>query len=153
STFNTGCGIYVDSNASNAFTLTGGTINLNNGAAINVHGQESTSGGTVSPNTVYQNQAAVADPFAGNLPAPTAAGTCTADPNFTDTGSHTLNAGTYCSITIKNGSITLNSGTYIITAGSFKQSGGTVDATSGVTFYFSQSSGNLVITGGTTKIT
>jgi len=147
----TGCGMYVNSDASNAFYLTGGTINLNNGVAIRVHGMESTTGGTVTPDNVYQNQPSFADPF-GSMTEPTPAGSCTTL-TFTDTGSHTIDPGTYCSIEVKNGSVTLNSGTYMITGGDFKQSGGTVTATSGVTLYFPETSGTLVVTGGTFSLT
>ena len=147
-TFSTGCGIYVNSNASNAFFLTGGTINLNNSAAINVHGQESTSGGTVSPNNVLQNQPSVSNPLSG-MTTPTPASPCIADPNLTS-GSKSITQGTYCSITVKGGSMTLGAGTYIISAGDFKNSGGTVDATAGVTIYFPASSGDLNVTSNNT---
>jgi hypothetical protein len=147
-TFTTGCGMYVNSNQSNAFFLTGGTVNLTGTAAINVHGLESTSGGTVSPNHVLTNQGSVSDPLSG-LTAPTPALPCTPFADLTS-GSQTINNGTYCSIAVKGGSLKLNAGTYIITGGDFKNSGGTVDATSGVTIYFPSTSGNLNVTSGNT---
>ncbi len=146
-TFSTGCGIYINSNASNAFFLTGGTINLNNSAAIYVHGQESTSGGTVSPNNVLQNQGSVGNPLSGSTPTP--ATPCTADPNLTS-GTRSITPGTYCSITVKGGSMTLAAGLYVISSGDFKNSGGTVDATAGVTLYFPASSGDLNVTSNNT---
>jgi hypothetical protein len=151
-TFSTGCGIYVDSNASNGFYLTGGTVNLNNSSALNIVGQESTSGGTVSPNNVKQNQPSMPNPLSG-MTAPTPSLPCTPDPNLT-AGPKTISQGTYCSITVKGGALTMNAGTYIL-EGDFKNSGGTVDATSGVTLYFPSSCSNtnsctLKVTSGNT---
>jgi hypothetical protein len=154
STFNTGCGVYVNSNANNAFFLTGGTINLNNGSAINVHGLESTSGGTVSPNNVLVNQPSVSDPFSG-LTAPTPAGSCNSSfSNITDGNNHTMNPGTYCSFLLKgSGTVTLSAGTYYM-EGNFQLNNGTVDATAGVTIYFwGSDSSNMVYSGGALNIT
>ena len=154
STFPTGCGVYINSNATNAFYLTGGTINLNNGAGIYVHGQEFTSGGTVSPNNVFQNQASVSDPFSG-LTAPTPAGTCDNSwSDITDNNNHTLGPGTYCSFLLKGtGTITLTTGTYYM-EGNFQVKNGTVDATAGVTIYFwGSDDSNMIYSGGALNIT
>ena len=69
--------------------------------------------------------------------------------------SFTIPSGTYCSITVKNGTGTI-SGTYIITAGDFKVSGGSVTtAAAGATIYFppSNTTGSLISSGGTTTLT
>ena len=151
-TFSTGCGVYVNSDATNAFYLTGGTLDLNNGAAINVHGQEYTTGGTVSPNNVNQNTGSVSDPMSG-LTVPSSTSPCSAAPVLT-AGTLTLYPGTYCSITVKGGALTMQPGTYVID-GIFKNSGGTVDASSGVTLYFAPNppnSSGLQVTSGNTMV-
>ena len=157
-TFSTSCGVFINSTSSTAFDITGGTVNLNS-AKANVHATSVSpwppSGGTVSPgiSSVLFGQNAVSNPISG-LTAPTASSPCILDPSITDSGTHTLNPGTYCTgITIKSGSIKLNAGLYYLTSGSFKVSGtntnSPVDATSGVTLYFPpSSSGTLSVTGG-----
>ena len=72
-TFSTGCGIYVNSNQSNAFFMSGGTLTLTSGAKVKVHGGFSTTGGTVSPSgSVLTSQSSVSDPMSG-MTAPTPA--------------------------------------------------------------------------------
>jgi hypothetical protein len=156
-----GCGIVVDSNASNAFNTTAhDALTLNNGASISVHGQwsDSTSGGCCTFNgggSVLQNQASVANPVSG-LTAPTPAATCTADPMVS--GAHAaLTPGTYCSISISNtgggsNALTLNPGVYIMKTGDFHQSGGIVNAL-GVTLYFPTTGGAINVTAGTFNLT
>jgi hypothetical protein len=154
-----GCGIEINSNASNALNTTGhNAITMNNGSNIVVHGQwsDSTSGGCCTFNgggSVEQNQPSFNNPISG-LTAPTPSLPCTADPNVS--GPHAaLNQGTYCSISISNTgngtALTLNPGTYIITSGNFHQSGGTVNAT-GVTLYFTSTAGGIDVTGGTLNL-
>jgi len=159
--FTLGCGILVDSNASNAMNTTGhNAIIENNGANITVHGQwsDSTSGGCCTFNgggAVLQNQPSVANPITG-LTAPTPAGTCTPDP-MVSAAHAALSQGTYCSISISNTgngtALTLNPGTYIMTQGDFHVSGGTVNA-NGVTLYFASSCQCAPdVTGGTFNLT
>lgn len=71
-----------------------------------------------------------------NLPTPTASTPCTADPKISG-GTVTLNAGTYCGITISgNATVTFNPGTYILAGGGLTaSSAGTTLTGTGVTFY------------------
>jgi len=160
--FTSACGIAVDSNASNAMNTTGhNAITMNNGANITVHGlwSDSTSGGCCKFNgggAVLQNQASFSNPVTG-LTAPTPASSCIADPGIS--AAHApLDPGTYCAISVSNtggGStaLTLNTGTYLMKTGSFKVSGGIVNATSGVTLYFPTTGGAIDVTGGTLNLT
>jgi len=126
----TSCGFYVDSNKSDAAYMSGGVLNLNNGANFIIHGQLSNGGGNIVPSgNVLQSQPAVANPFSG-MTAPTPAGNCITDPNISAGNNITLNPGTYCGLTISGGTnIYFNSGTYIIKTGSLTISGGTFSNT------------------------
>lgn len=111
------CDIYDDSSASNALTLTGsGSIT---GKAIGISGNYSKTGsGTISPAPVT-GMAPIADPLA-TLPAPTIpTGSCTGSSctqSFTGSTNHTLQPGTYTSISnTGSGTLTLAAGNYIIT--------------------------------------
>jgi len=153
--FTLGCGIAINSGASDALNTTAhNAITINNGAGVIVVGQwkDSTGhdaftfngGGSVKP-----NQPSFSNPVSG-LPVLTPAGACTADPNVS--GAHAaLSPGTYCKLSISNtgggaSALTLNPGLYIIN-GDFKVSGGIVNA-SGVTLYF-PTTGVFNVTGGT----
>jgi hypothetical protein len=145
------CGIFVDSNSSDALDVVGGAVVkttgvgvvgqavMNNGGAI-----ENTSGGSL---TISQNIAPVPDPLA-HITAPTVgsctytgtqnynAYTATQSPPYS--GKYVINPGVYCGgISISNGvSVTFNSGTYILAGGgmSLQAGGGTISG-SNVSFY------------------
>jgi hypothetical protein len=93
-----------------------------------------TGSGTIDPTPITGMDPA-ANPYA-NLPTPTPSTPCAADPHITG-GTVTLNAGTYCGITITgNATVTFNPGTYILSGGGFSAgSSGTTLTGSGVTFY------------------
>ena len=132
--------------------MTNGTVNLNNGSYLKIHGGYNMSNGSVNPMINMQtSQPAVADPFAG-MTAPTPSLPAHADPGSGTPG--IIPAGTYSSISINNGSWTLGSGTFIITAGDFKVNNGTVNtAAGGATLYFPNGSGNFNISNGTMNLT
>jgi hypothetical protein len=149
-TFSTGCGIYVNSNQSNAFFMSGGTLTLTSGAKVKVHGGFSTTGGTVSPSgSVLTSQSSVSDPMSG-MTAPTPAASCLTDPNITGGSGNVISPGTYCGITVKGGTNTqFQSGIYILKTGNLKISGGTFSSTApNVLFYIpaSNTTGKISIT-------
>lgn len=148
----TGCGIEVNSSSTSAAYMNGGNLTLSNNADLNVHGEFSQIGGTVSPSgNVKQNQASVTNPFSG-MTAPTPAGSCTANPNISGGNSNTISPGTYCGITISGGNnITFSSGTYILSSGSLTIDGGNFSTTAtNVLIYIpsTNTTGQINITGG-----
>jgi Flp pilus assembly protein TadG len=145
------CGIFDDSNNSDALDVVGGAVVkatgvgvvgqavINNGGAV-----ENTSGGSL---TISQNIAPVPDPLA-HITAPSV-GSCTysgtqnynaytAQQSPPYSGKYVINPGVYCGgISVSNGvSVTFNSGTYILAGGgmSLQAGGGTVSG-SAVSFY------------------
>jgi hypothetical protein len=150
-----GCGIDVDSSATDAVYLTGGSLGMTGGAGISVVGQSqngtshmSFSGG----GSLKTGQSVHGDPFAGKLTTPTPSGSCTPDPNYgSGTSNITIPSGTYCALTIAGGTGLTLSGTYIITQGSFKMTGGSASTASGgaMIYIASTSSGNINLTSGT----
>jgi hypothetical protein len=127
------CGIYVNSNASNAFRVQGSAVIKS--STIKVVGSSTISNNaTVTPNPTNGVSAAT-DPFA-NLPAPTVNG-CDVTGYQLSGGSDTLNPGTYCNgIKISGGTVTFNAGVYILRGIGLQLSGnGTVLNGSGVMFY------------------
>ncbi|WP_263365941.1 pilus assembly protein TadG-related protein [Edaphobacter bradus] len=124
-----GCGIVVDSNASNALNFTGASGTLSAGSVGVVGGATGhTSDSTPTP---ISGTAPVSDPLIGIATPPPYSG-CTAAPGGTLTGP-VNNAGTVCysgSVNINNAN--LAAGTYVFT-GDVTLSG-TVTGT-GVTFY------------------
>jgi len=145
------CGIFDDSNSSDALDVVGGAVIkttgvgvvgqavINNGGAV-----ENTSGGSL---TISQNIAPVADPLA-HITTPSV-GSCTysgtqnynaytAQQSPPYSGKYVINPGVYCGgISVSNGvSVTFNSGTYILAGGgmSLQAGGGTVSG-SNVSFY------------------
>jgi hypothetical protein len=150
--FSTGCGIYVNSNQSNAAYMTGGNLTLNSGADLTIHGGLSQSGGNITPSgNVKQNQPSVSNPFSG-MTAPTPANTCLPDPNISGGNSNTISQGTYCGITVSGGNnILFSSGIYILKSGNLTINGGNFSSTvTNVLIYIppSNATGAINITGG-----
>lgn len=142
------CGLVNDSGSSTALmansgaTLTAPTINihggmLDNGATIN----GSTSN---SPPNLTLNAAVQTDPLSSL--SPPSSGSCTYNNYLANSGSVTLNPGTYCGgMTFNSGvTVTFNPGTYVV-SGSVIMNGGVNATGNGVTFYFS--SGSLTMNG------
>jgi hypothetical protein len=128
------CGIYVNSNALDAFDVSGGATVTASG--VNVVGGTSISGGSTVTPTPTTGAAVAADPLA-NLPAPTYAG-CNKTSFTVSGGTATLDPGVYCGgITITGSSnVTFKPGNYILNGGGFtSSSSGTTLYGSGVFFY------------------
>ncbi|HWB85495.1 MAG TPA: pilus assembly protein TadG-related protein [Bryobacteraceae bacterium] len=150
--FTTGCGIYVNSNQSDAAYMVGGNLTLNNSSTLTIHGQLNQLGGNITPSgSVKQNQPSTSDPFSG-MTAPTVADVCQADPHISGGNTNNLNSGTYCGITVSGGNnITFNSGIYVLKTGNLTVNGGNFSTTAtNVLFYIpsSNSTGKINITGG-----
>ena len=150
--FSTGCGIYDNSNQSDAANMTGGNLGLNNGALLTIHGRLNQTGGNISPSgNVKQNQSSITDPMSG-MTAPTPDATCNPNPNITGGNSNTINAGTYCGISVSGGNnVQFNSGIYILKTGNLTISGGNFSSTTtNVLIYIpaSNTTGKINITGG-----
>ncbi len=114
------CGIYDDSNASDALTLTGsGSVSAK---SIGIAGNYSVTGsGSLTPNPPTTGIAPAADPLS-TLSAPSiASGTCTGtsaacNPSNSTTGNLPVSPGTYSSISNSgSGTVTLSPGNYVIT--------------------------------------
>ncbi|MGA3334082.1 MAG: pilus assembly protein TadG-related protein [Terracidiphilus sp.] len=110
------CGIYDDSNASNALQVVGsGSITAK---TIGIVGGYNNVGGHISPNPPTTGIAPAADPL--SLPAPTIpTGSCSGsacNPSNVGSGNMVLGPGTYTSISnVGSGTLTLTPGNYIIT--------------------------------------
>lgn len=132
---NAACGVAIDSSASNALNLNGGSVL--HADAIQVVGGYSGSGMTPTPIT---NAQPVPDPYV-NLPAPPASSAdCTAQTTNVhySGGTVTLNPGTYCGgIQISGGTtVTFKPGNYILLGGGLAVTGNGSSLTgSGVMFY------------------
>jgi hypothetical protein len=126
------CGVASNSSASNALAVNG-HVSVLDANSIQVVGNY-TSSGTVNPTPVTGGAAAM-DPFA-NLSPPTPSTPCIADPHISG-GTVSLNAGTYCGITISgNANVTFNSGTFILSGGGLHATSSNTTLTgTGVTFY------------------
>ena len=162
-----GCSVQVNSNASNAFTMSGGTFTANN---LNVGGGISKSGGTLTA-TQTLNAASVADPFAGLYSANSVssltnqscpAGNSNVHFNSTTTVTPPSTGQVYCGgLTVSSGTVTFQPGVYIIQGGNFNVSGGSLQGT-GVTIILtcgtppctsaSNNWAQMNLTGGTTSL-
>ena len=157
STINLNCGIVDDSSNSKGLETTGGSTQLI-ATNISVVGNYNASGGsTISP-TPTTGAKVVSDPLA-YLTAPTVPSTCTQTGYTLNSGTATIDPGTYCNgITVSGNSTTLylNTGLYILKGGGLKVQGGSniISKTGGVTFYNTSGAGfaykELVVSGGST---
>jgi Flp pilus assembly protein TadG len=156
--FTSGCGVTIDSSASNALLMSGGTLALTGGGNLSIVGNKSTSGGSITfggGGSLLTGQAGSGNPVSG-LTAPTPAGSCLADPGYSGSVNNiTVPSGTYCGITNSGSTGMILSGTYIMKTGSFIMSGGNMTtAAGGATIYFPPSnSGTIMISGGTLGLT
>ncbi len=156
--FTSGCGVTIDSSASNALLMSGGTLALTGGGNLSIVGNKSTSGGSITfagGGSLLTGQAAGSNPVTG-LTAPTPAGACLADPGYSGSVNNlTIPSGTYCGITNSGSTGMILSGTYIIKTGNFTMSGGNMaTAAGGATIYFPPAnSGTITISGGTLALT
>lgn len=130
------CGIWVNSNASDAiFQTSGATVNASPGPINVVGGVKQTGHAVMTPNPTTITP--FSDPLA-DMPLPTYSSGCTYT-NLKLTHSTTLNPGTYCGgISIAgndNDPVVFNPGLYVILGGGITMTGGTGATGSGVTFY------------------
>ena len=154
STVTTTCGVYINSNASDALETEGNPSSGNyyiRATSIAIVGHYQNNGqGTFSPMPVT-GQTAATDPLA-SLAAPTA-GSCTATNYNFSQGTTTLSPGTYCNgIHISGGNVTFSPGEYILEGGGLTiDSASTIVSGSGVSFYNTSNStysyGTLTISG------
>ncbi|NQU59497.1 MAG: pilus assembly protein [Rhodospirillales bacterium] len=97
-------------------------------------------------------QAATVDPYLAivTAPVPTDFDNCGSDGSNADGGDYvgpnaddTINPGVYCDIKFsrQNKTLTMNAGTYYIDRGDLTSTGGTIDATAGVTIVFGDNTG------------
>src|SRR3954469_20848950 len=133
-----GCSLYDNSSDSSALTV-GGSATVHADFVGVVGGVGSTSGITAT-NGIRTHISAVQDPYA-DVPAPTFSG-CDQN-NYSAHNTVTINPGVYCGgIGVNaNGVLTLNPGMYILDGGGLTINGGATVNGSGVTLFFTASSG------------
>ncbi len=144
------CGVYVDSNASNAVNTTGNA--LINAKSVSVVGGVNTSGGGTITGPISSGAATLNDPFSG-LQIPPFSG-CN-QTNFSTHGTVTINPGVYCGgINLGSHSVvTMSPGTYFLDQGSLTVGAQTTLTGTGVTIILTSSTGSnygtVSIVGGT----
>ena len=157
STINLNCGIVDDSSHSKGLETTGGSTHLIATNISVVGGYNASGGSTISP-TPTTGAKVVADPLA-YLTAPTVPSTCTFTGYTLNSGTATIDPGTYCNgITVSGNSTTLylNTGLYILKGGGLTVQGGSniISNAGGVTFDNTSGGGysykQLTISGGST---
>jgi hypothetical protein len=133
-----GCSLYDDSNNASALSV-GGSATVQTDFVGVVGGVGSTSGLTAT-NGIRTHISAVQDPYA-DVPAPIYSG-CDQH-NYTAKNTATINPGVYCGgIGVNaNAVLTLNPGMYILDGGGLTINGGATVNGSGVTLFFTSSSG------------
>jgi len=140
-TVNATCGIFVNSNNSDALDISGGaTVNS---SVIRVVGGYSITGGARSTPTPTSGATATADPFA-SLPNPSYSG-CDHTGFTTGGGStYTISPGVYCNgMNLSGGSkVTFQPGTYVINGGGVTMGGGAVVNGTGITIFNTASTGH-----------
>jgi hypothetical protein len=154
STLTTTCGVYDNSNATDALETEGNPSTGNyyiSASSISIVGHYQNNGqGSFNP-TPLTGQTAAVDPLA-SLAAPTP-GSCTATNYNWSQGNTTLSPGTYCGgIHISGGNVTFAAGQYIMLGGGLTiDSASTTVTGSGVSFYNTSSTsysyGTLTISG------
>lgn len=145
----TTCGVYVNSNNSDALDIEGNPPGGSGSPAISASsvaivgsgpGYHNGGQGTIVPSP-QTGQTAVADPLL-SLPAPSV-GSCTSQSGSISSGTVTLNQGTFCGgIHISGGTVTFSAGQYILDGGglTIDSASATVTGT-GVFFYNTVTSG------------
>lgn len=148
----TGCDVAANSNAADAFLMSGSSAGLSASCVYAVGGAVTTAGLSLNPCTATKTQAPVVrDPYA-NVPEPSAIGPCmnknVGSPNGTttltptDTQTSGVKSMRFCNGLDAKGTVNFSPGIYIIENGSLSFNGGDVNATAnvsligqGVTFY------------------
>ena len=144
------CGVYINSDHPDAAGVQGGTSCLDVPEIGLVGGMNYEGGSQECTSDYYGLMARVADPLMNTLQPPNLNDGLTARDAVSSSEGDvlTLDPGIYPDITITGGTVTLNPGLYVIDGGlmpgggNFTVNGGTVDGTSGVTFYLTNTSGD-----------
>jgi len=133
------CSLYDNSNNASAL-VNGGSATIN-AESVNVVGNISGGSGITTTNGVNVGVSAASDPYA-NVPEP-AVGACDYN-NKTYKTTVTIDPGVYCNgIQLNAGAVvTLNPGVYIIDRGSLQIAGGATFQGTGVTIFFTSSTGS-----------
>src|SRR5436190_11336275 len=133
-----GCSLYDNSNNSTALTV-GGSATVH-ADFVGVVGGIGSASGITATNGIRTHISPVQDPYA-DVPAPTFSG-CDQN-NYSAHNTVTINPGVYCGgIGVNaNGVLTLNPGMYILDGGGLTINGGATVNGSGVTLFFTASSG------------
>ncbi len=153
-----GCDVATNSNAQDAFLMSGGKVELTAGCVHSVGGVSVTSGLTQTSCAKANTETAVIrDPYA-NLAEPLNVGTCassssvgsnstttTVVPNETHPLGMPLRR--YCGGLDVSGDVTFKAGLYIVDGGTFKMNASTQVVGSGVTFFLTNGA-TLAINGG-----
>ncbi len=156
SSIQSGCGLMVDSSASNGIAISGGaTVTAR---AIGVVGGYTASGGSTFTPTPKIGVIAASDPLA-YVPAPTVGSCAHTNLSLSNPGTsgsyYQLYAGTYCGgITISNGFVHFNAGTYVLAGGGLTANGGPLMTGTGITFYNTTGTGGyqaINLSGGSTS--
>ena len=135
----TQCSLYDNSNNSSAL-VNGGSATIN-AESVNVVGAISGGSGITTTHGVNVGVSAASDPYA-SVPEPTFSG-CDYN-NKTYKTTVTINPGVYCNgIQLNAGAVvTMNPGVYIIDRGSLQIAGGATLQGTGVTIFFTSSTGS-----------
>ena len=133
------CSLYDNSNNASAL-INGGSATID-AESVNVVGNISGGSGITTANGVNLGVSAASDPYA-NVPEP-AVGSCDYN-NKTYKNTHTIDPGVYCNgIQLNAGAVvTMNPGVYIIDRGSLQIAGGATLTGTGVTIFFTSSTGS-----------
>jgi hypothetical protein len=133
------CSLY-DNSSNSAALVNGGTASIN-AESVNVVGNVSGGAGITTTNGTNVGVSPTSDPYA-NVPEPPV-GACDYN-NKTYKNTHTINPGVYCNgIQLNAGAVvTLNPGVYVIDRGSLQIAGGATFQGTGVTIFFTSSTGS-----------
>lgn len=133
------CSLYDNSSSSSAL-VNGGSATIN-AESVNVAGSISGGAGITTTNGVNVGVSPASDPYA-NVPEPPV-GPCDYN-NKTYKNTVTINPGVYCNgIQLNAGAVvTLNPGVYVIDRGSLQIAGGATFQGTGVTIFFTSSTGS-----------
>lgn len=141
-----GCDVATNSNADDAFLMSGGKVELTGGCVHSVGGVDATSGLHLTSCAAPSVQAPVMkDPYA-DLEEPVITGTCASSNSVGASGTHTTVAPTethplgmplrrYCGGLNVKGGVTFNQGLYIIDGGTFQINASSNVSGDGVTFF------------------
>jgi hypothetical protein len=141
-----GGGIFINSSASVALSLTGNASVLAN--AIDIVGNwKATGSGTATSPALSTGVSPIFDPLAKLPPPPRPPGACI-DFKLSGTANATIDPGVYCEIKVTgSGDLMMNPGIYWIESGDFAATGNGDITAEGVMVYLGSSAGKFTMTG------